>query len=149
MATARGSWRWRRDEKSDKKWSPLRHSSEPTPPKSLRRPDFGYEGRADPFVVGEDMSEEEKVMSEARQFTILVERVEHELKPVAEGHKGTQKKVDDVKEELLQKIEETNLSVKFLGKELQAANQRIDGTNQRIDGVIGALKTHGIAVVAA
>ncbi len=85
------------------------------------------------------MSEEEKPMSEARQFTILVERVEHQLKGVAEGHQALSTEMKEMKEELIKKMDEefkiTNTSVRLLAEDLKGTNQRIDRVGKNLGDV--------------
>ncbi len=98
------------------------------------------------------MSEEEKPMSEARQFTILVERVEHQIKKVAEGHQALSTEMKEMKEELVKKMDEefkiTNTSVRLLAEDLKGTNQRIDRVEKNLGDKIDGLGQRLVTVEA-
>ncbi len=103
-------------------------------------------------------------MSEEKDFpvqrmTVVLDEINGKMDRLGEGFGAMVKKMDGFRERMdrmeREMVTKSDLKIvieqqsKDIMNALGETNQRIDGTNKRIEDVVGALNTHGIAVVAA
>ncbi len=112
-----------------------------------------------------ELSPQEKLEFMTQRTNVLLEDIKGEFRGVADGHKAVVQRLGEVEENVKNQLDQTKrdliiiMESKFdqqakdmmnaLGDTKLELIQKIDGTNHRIDNMVGALKTHGIAVVEA